>query len=185
MSKLSDPDQTYERTFEKSWQGDMTKLSFELDHEMRCLIDSSSSILRSGKLNSPVVSTPDLVLVQLVNECGLHDLGLLRARSRGRTRRTSSSAVRTVRLTVLCSLHILTTSILLFTQRTLSARRTHRRLRRRGCRGVHLVCIAWQWQIHLLLRRVPFWLGHRSYSGEAPPTGRSRWQNWYMSRRSG
>lgn len=36
---------TYERTLEKSFDGDMTKLSSELDHDMRCDMLGSSSIL--------------------------------------------------------------------------------------------------------------------------------------------
>lgn len=37
--------ETYERTLEKSLDGDMTKLSSELDHDMRCDMLGSSSIL--------------------------------------------------------------------------------------------------------------------------------------------
>jgi len=40
--EFADP---YAKTFENSDDGDITKLSFELDHEMRCWILWSSSIL--------------------------------------------------------------------------------------------------------------------------------------------
>lgn len=36
---------TYDRTLEKSLEGDMTKLSFVLDHEIRCWMLWSSSML--------------------------------------------------------------------------------------------------------------------------------------------
>lgn len=36
---------TYERTFANSVEGDITKLSFVLDHEIRCAIERSSSML--------------------------------------------------------------------------------------------------------------------------------------------
>ena len=36
---------TYDRTLEKSLEGDMTKLSFVLDQEMRCCMLWSSSML--------------------------------------------------------------------------------------------------------------------------------------------
>lgn len=39
---------TYDRTFEKSLEGDMTKLSLVLDHEIRCWMVWSSSILGRG-----------------------------------------------------------------------------------------------------------------------------------------
>lgn len=39
--------ETYERTLEKSLDGDMTKLSSELDHDMRCDMLGSSSILNN------------------------------------------------------------------------------------------------------------------------------------------
>lgn len=38
-------EKTYARTLENSEVGDMTKLSFEFDHEIKCWIDMSSSIL--------------------------------------------------------------------------------------------------------------------------------------------
>ena len=37
---------TYDKTFENSLEGDMTKLSFVLDQEIRCWILWSSSMLR-------------------------------------------------------------------------------------------------------------------------------------------
>lgn len=40
------PAATYDRTLENSLDGDMTKLSFVLDQEMRCWMLWSSSILR-------------------------------------------------------------------------------------------------------------------------------------------
>ena len=40
-----DPGHTYESTLEKSWVGDMTKLSLLLDHDMRLEMLLSSSIL--------------------------------------------------------------------------------------------------------------------------------------------
>ena len=38
---------TYERTLENSVDGDMTKLSFVLDHEIRCCMLMSSNMLHS------------------------------------------------------------------------------------------------------------------------------------------
>lgn len=42
---------TYANTLENSEVGDMTKLSFEVDHEIRCWILWSSSILRQPALS--------------------------------------------------------------------------------------------------------------------------------------
>jgi hypothetical protein len=36
---------TYDKTFENSVEGDMTKLSFELDHEIKCWMPGSSNML--------------------------------------------------------------------------------------------------------------------------------------------
>ena len=42
-------DSTYARTFEKSLEGDMTKLSLPFDQEIRCCMFGSSSILVPDK----------------------------------------------------------------------------------------------------------------------------------------
>lgn len=42
------PGGTYDRTFENSLEGDMTKLSFVLAQEMRCWMLWSSSMLLAG-----------------------------------------------------------------------------------------------------------------------------------------
>lgn len=69
----------------------MTKLSLVLDHEIRCWMLGSSSILSraiSKSLHQPLLSLKGLaaghgidVLVQLVNKSGLHHLGLLSSSS--------------------------------------------------------------------------------------------------------
>lgn len=83
---------TYDRTFENSVDGDMTKLSFELDHDIRCWMVWSSNILT--KPVSPIIlrlQANSNLLVQFMNECSLHDLGLL-----GSSRRTHSGSAITV-----------------------------------------------------------------------------------------
>jgi hypothetical protein len=70
----------YARTLENSGDGDMTKLSFELDHEMRLCMERSSSMLLSGQLFLfhflPYMR--DSVLVKFVYESCLNDFWLLR-----------------------------------------------------------------------------------------------------------
>lgn len=71
---------TYARTLEKSVDGDMTKLSLLLDHEMRFCIAGSSNILHARQPTDRPWSAPvihDLLLVKLVNKCRLHHFGLL------------------------------------------------------------------------------------------------------------
>lgn len=81
---------TYASTLENSLDGDTTKLSFVFDHEMRCCILGSSSMLhrhdqsamRRKTAEEPPREIP-IVLVELMDERRLHQFGLLSRRGRG------------------------------------------------------------------------------------------------------
>lgn len=68
---------TYDRTFENSLEGDMTKLSFVLDHEMRCWMLWSSSMLRLCQYIDCISRSGADPLVEFMYESCLDDLGLL------------------------------------------------------------------------------------------------------------
>lgn len=76
--------ETDARTLENSEVGDMTKLSLVLDHDIKCWMLESSSMLFKGQVMSVPrgkFRTRDQklvdVLVKLVDECGLYHFGLL------------------------------------------------------------------------------------------------------------
>lgn len=66
---------TYDRTLLNSLDGLMTKLSFVLDHEMRCWMLWSSSMLWAHQLLQVSSLRGSALLVQLVDEGCLNDLG--------------------------------------------------------------------------------------------------------------
>ena len=74
----------YARTFEKSEEGHMTKLSLELDQDIKRWILRSSNML-SLSLARVVTTGRTAVLIKFVYKSSLHDFGLLRRSSGGGT----------------------------------------------------------------------------------------------------
>lgn len=72
---------TYDRTFENSLDGDITKLSFVLDQDIRCWMLWSSSMLAMISMCVQLPGSGVGPLVKFVNESRLHDLWLLRGGS--------------------------------------------------------------------------------------------------------
>lgn len=88
-------DSTHARTLENSDVGDMTKLSFVPDQEMRCWMPGSSSILFPKIVSRWRQKREDQrkkhILVELVNESCLDDFWLLSCR------RSANSRIRSIR----------------------------------------------------------------------------------------
>jgi hypothetical protein len=123
---------TYAKTFAKSPEGDMRKLSLLEDHDIRCWIFGSSSMLpmgvSSGNWPSGLIND---VLVQFVDEGRLDHLGLRgRGRSPGRCRRSILTVSRVVAIAAIRWFAILAGAIGLVGGGTAIRGWTHTRWRR-------------------------------------------------------